>query len=88
MKLGWTRFWVSASALALLPAVGPLPVAIYGNADSRSPSTRDGQPLELLYYAFDGAGPEVPQVMQIVCTAEKDAKAGRVVQITLAASSL
>ena len=71
MRLGWTRFWVSAS-----------------NTDSRRPSTRDGQPLELLYYAFDWAGPNVPQVMQVVCTAEKDGQAGRVVQITLAASTL
>jgi hypothetical protein len=61
---------------------------LYGNPDSRSPSTKDGQPLELLYYAFDWAGPDVPQVMQVVCTAEKDGQAGRVVQITLAASSL
>lgn len=64
------------------------PVQLYGNPDSRSPSTKDGQPLELLYYAFDWAGPDVPQVMQVVCTAEKDGQAGRVVQITLAASSL
>jgi hypothetical protein len=63
-------------------------VALYGNPDSRSPSTKDAQPLELLYYAFDWAGPDVPQVMQVVCTAEKDGQAGRVVQITLAASSL
>src|SRR5262249_48333739 len=47
-------------------------VKLYGNPESRSPSTKDGQPLELLYYAFDWAGPDVPQVMQVVCTAEKD----------------
>jgi hypothetical protein len=64
------------------------PTDIYGNPDSRGPSTRDGQPLELLYYAFDWAGPDVPQVMQVVCTVEKNGQAGRVVQITLAASSL
>jgi hypothetical protein len=63
-------------------------VSLYGNPDSRSPSTKDGQPLELLYYAFDWAGPDVPQVMQVVCTVDKDGQAGRVVQITLAASSL
>lgn len=63
-------------------------IQLYGNPDSRSPSTKDGQPLELLYYAFDWAGPDVPQVMQVVCTAEKDGQTGRVVQITLAASSL
>ena len=63
-------------------------VVLYGNPDSRSPSTKGGQPLELLYYALDWAGPDVPQVMQVVCTAEKGGKTGRVAQITLAASSL
>ena len=63
-------------------------VALYGNPDSCSPSTEAGQPLELLYYAFDGAGSDVPQVMQVVCTPEKDRQPGRVVEITLAASSL
>ncbi len=61
---------------------------IYGKPDSRSPSTKDGKPLELLYYAFDWAGPDVPQVMEVVCTREKDGKPGRVVEITLAAASL
>ena len=32
-------------------------VELYGEPESRSPSTKDGQPLELMYYAFDGAGP-------------------------------
>ena len=63
-------------------------VFIYGEPTSRSPSTKSGQPLELLYYAFDWAGPDVPQVMEVVCTAPKDGSAGRVVEITLAANSL
>ncbi len=63
-------------------------IALYGNPDSRSPSTKNGQPLELLYYAFDWAGPDVPQVMEVVCTAPKDGSSGRVVEITLAAGSL
>jgi hypothetical protein len=63
-------------------------VALYGEPDSRSPSTKDGQRLELLYYAFDWAGADVPQVMEVLCTAEHDRKPGRVVEITLAASSL
>lgn len=62
--------------------------ALYGQPDSRSPSTREGKQLELLYYAFDWAGPDVPQVMQVLCTLEKDGQPGRVVEITLAASSL
>jgi hypothetical protein len=61
---------------------------LYGAPDSKSPSTRDGQPLELWYYAFDWAGPDVPQVMEVLCTREKDGQPGRVVEITLAAPSL
>jgi hypothetical protein len=63
-------------------------IQLYGEPDSRSPSTKDGQPLELWYYAFDWAGADVPQVMEVVCTKEKDGQAGRVVEITLAAPSL
>jgi hypothetical protein len=61
---------------------------LYGQPDSRSPSTKDGQQLELLYYAFDWAGPDVPQLMEVLCTVDKDGKPGRVVEITLAVSSL
>jgi hypothetical protein len=63
-------------------------VQLYGQPDSKSPSTRDGQPLELWYYAFDWAGPDVPQVMEVLCTRETDGKPGKVVEITLAAPSL
>ena len=63
-------------------------MALYGNPDSRGPSTRAGQPLDLLYYAFDWAGPDVPEVMQVVCTPEKVGQPGQVVEITLAACSL
>jgi len=63
-------------------------LALYGPPDSKSPSTRNGQPLELWYYAFDWAGPDVPQVMEVLCTQEKEGQPGRVVEITLAAPSL
>lgn len=63
-------------------------VHLYGEPDSRSPSTRDGQPLELLYYAFDWAGANVPQVMEVLCTKENNGTPGRVIEITLAAPSL
>ena len=63
-------------------------IDLYGEPDSVSPSTKDGKPLELLYYAFDWAGPDVPQVMEVVCTREKNGKPGRVVEIMLAAPSL
>jgi hypothetical protein len=61
---------------------------LYGQPGSRGPSTKDGQQLELLYYAFDWAGPEVPQVMAVLCTPGSGAKPGRVVDITLMAPSL
>jgi hypothetical protein len=61
---------------------------LYGEPDSRSPSSKDGRPLELLYYAFDWAGPDVPQVMEVLCTKDNAVQAGRVVEITLAAPSL
>jgi hypothetical protein len=61
---------------------------LYGPPDSKSPSSKGGQQLELWYYAFDWAGPDVPQVMEVLCTAEEVGKPGRVVEITLAAPSL
>jgi hypothetical protein len=79
--------WITGHRVGL----GDLTSAVlktYGKPDSRSPSTRAGQQLELWYYAFDWAGPDVPQVMQVLCTPEKDGRPGRVVEITLAASSL
>lgn len=81
------------STSLLLTLVGVLDscsrtMELYGKPDLRSPSTRNGQPLELLYYAFDWARPDVPQIMEVVCTAEKDGKPGRVVEVTLAAPSL
>jgi len=66
----------------------PKVLEVYGEPTSRSPSTKNGQPLELLYYAFDWAGPDVPQVMEVVCTVPKNGTPGRVVEITLAAGSL
>lgn len=63
-------------------------VRLYGPPDSKSPSSKGGQQLELWYYAFDWAGPDVPQVMEVLCTAEEVGKPGRVVEITLAAPSL
>ena len=57
---------------------------IYGAPSSRSPSLRGNQELELFFYAFDWAGSEVPQVMEIYC----DHSTGRVVEITLAFPSL
>jgi hypothetical protein len=79
--------WRTARDLALGDPSARV-VQLYGEPDSRSPSTKDGQRLELMYYAFDWAGPDVPQVMEVLCTLEKDGNPGRVVEITLAAASL
>lgn len=59
-------------------------ISVYGQPGSVSPSTKDGRELESLYYAFDWAGPDVPQVMEITC----ERASGRVVEIMLAFPSL
>jgi len=79
--------WFTGHGLVIGDACSRV-ITLYGQPGSRGPSTKDGQQLELLYYAFDWAGPDVPQVMAVLCTPEKNAKPGRVVEITLAAPSL
>jgi len=79
--------WATGRGLRLGDATASA-IRLYGQPDSRSPSTKGGQRLELLYYAFDWAGPDAPQVMEVVCTVGKNGEPGRVVEITLAASSL
>jgi hypothetical protein len=59
-------------------------IAMYGKPGSEGPSVKNGHALELLYYAFDWAGPDVPQVLEISC----DRASGRVVEILLAFPSL
>lgn len=82
-----TRTWGTGRGLRVWDPA-PRVVQLYGEPDSRSPSTKDGRKLELLYYAFDWAGTDVPQVMEVLCTVEHDSNPGRVVEITLAAPSL
>jgi hypothetical protein len=79
--------WKTGNGLRIGDPVKKL-AQVYGEPDSRSPSTKDGQPLELWYYAFDWAGADVPQVMEVLCTKEANGNPGRVVEITLAAPSL
>jgi hypothetical protein len=57
---------------------------IYGKAESRSPSVKGSDKLELYLYTFDWAGPDVPQVMEVSC----DAASQTVAEIMLAASGL
>ena len=59
-------------------------VALYGEPDSVVPATFEGQEFEMLYYAFDWAGSDVPQVMEVTC----ERGTGRVRKITLAFPSL
>lgn len=57
---------------------------LYGEPDSSSPSVKGDSELEFLYYSFDWAAPDTPQVMEIYCTRDT----GRVLEITLAFPSL
>ncbi len=59
-------------------------VELYGPPNSRGPSTKGNRELELLFYAFDWAGSDMPQVMEVSC----DRASGRVIEITLAFPSL
>jgi len=59
-------------------------VAVYGEPNSGGPASKNGQDLVLLYYQFDWAGSDVPQVMEVLCARDT----GRVVEITLAFPSL
>ena len=59
-------------------------IELYGEPNSSGPSTKQGRELELLFYAFDWAGPEVPQVLEVSC----DRATGRVVEMMLAYPSL
>jgi hypothetical protein len=77
------RLVASGHGLQLGDACGRIE-EIYGKAESRSPSVRGNDKLELYLYKFDWAGPDVPQVMEVSC----DASSQTVVEITLAAATL
>lgn len=85
--MGPKNIWTTGRGVALENSAEQL-IRIYGPPDSKSPSSKGGQQLELWYYAFDWAGPDVPQVMEVLCTKEKDGTPGKVIEITLAAPSL
>jgi hypothetical protein len=59
-------------------------ITIYGPPNSKGPGESADQKLDLLFYMFDWAGSDVPQVMEISC----DKTTGRVVDIMLAFPSL
>lgn len=57
---------------------------LYGEPGSELPATFEEREFELLFYAFDWAGSDVPQVMEVTCERGN----GRVRKITLAYPSL
>jgi hypothetical protein len=77
------RYWKTGRGLALGDPRQKV-VDLYGPPNSTSPSVRGARELELLFYAFDWVGSDVPQVMEVTC----DHASGRVVEITLAFPSL
>ena len=85
--IGPKNVWITGKGVALGNSSERL-LRIYGPPDSKSPSSKGGRQLELWYYAFDWAGPDVPQVMEVLCTKEQGGSPGKVIEITLAAPSL
>ncbi len=75
--------WVSGRGLRLGDPQGKV-IEIYGEPNSTGPSVKEDKELVFLYYAFDGADSDMPQVMEIYCARDT----GRVVEITLAYPSL
>lgn len=75
--------WTTGRGLRLGDARNRI-TEIYGEPGSSGPSVKGNRELEFLYYAFDWAGTNVPQVLEIYC--ERDT--GKVVEITLAFPSL
>jgi hypothetical protein len=75
--------WTTGHGLRLGDARNRI-TELYGEPSSSGPSVKGSHELEFLYYAFDWAGADVPQVLEIYC--ERDT--GRVVEITLAFPSL
>jgi hypothetical protein len=75
--------WVTGRGLRLGDNQDKI-VRLYGEPASSGPSVNGARELEFLYYAFDWAGADVPQVMEIHCARDT----GRVVEMTLAFPSL
>ena len=77
------KFWLTGLGLRMGDSQDRV-VALYGEPNSGGPASKNGQELELMYYQFDWAGADVPQVMEVLCARDT----GRVVEITLAFPSL
>jgi hypothetical protein len=79
----YTASWKSGHGLRLGDKLERV-VTIYRPPNSKGPGEEQDQKLELLFYMFDWAGSDVPQVMEVSC----DKATGRVVRIMLAFPSL
>ena len=77
------RYWLTGLGLRMGDSQDRV-VGIYGEPNSSGPASKNGQDLEMMYYQFDWAGSDVPQVMEVLCARES----GRVVEVTLAFPSL
>jgi hypothetical protein len=77
------RNWVTGLGLRMGDSQDRV-TGLYGEPKSSGPASKNGQELELLFYQFDWAGSDVPQVMDVLCARDT----GRVVEITLAFPSL
>jgi hypothetical protein len=77
------KFWLTGLGLRMGDSQDRV-IALYGEPNSGGPATKNGLELDLMYYQFDWAGSDVPQVMEILCARDT----GRVVEITLAFPSL
>jgi len=75
--------WVTGAGLRIGDSQDQI-VGLYGEPNSSGPATKNGKELALMYYQFDWAGSDVPQVMEVLCARDT----GRVVEITLAYPSL
>ena len=78
-----TKLWKTGRGLKLGDPRNRV-VELYGEPTSSGPSAKGNRELELLFYSFDGAGPDGPQVMEVSC----ERSTGRVREITLAFPSL
>ncbi len=77
------KYWITGLGLRIGDSQDRI-VGLYGEPNSSGPASKNGKDLALMYYQFDWAGSDVPQVMEILCARDT----GRVVEITLAFPSL
>ena len=77
------KFWFTGRGLKLGDPRDRV-IDLYGEPSSSGPSVKGDRELELLSYAFDWAGSDVPQLLEVSC----DRATGRVVEITLAFPNL